>query len=453
MKVLREAVPKITKATIEAAWRRRAEKQRLMLGDASCPGLALVVHPTGMTWRFDYKPRGVDAGTGKRFATRSITIGNPETHSPDDARDAARTMKGQAKAGTDPAEAKRARLAAAAAKRARTIGRLVEDYENALPLRPKLRGNGTVTERHARYEIMHLKAAVLEMNASSKPVADIGTTEIRVMLNVSADRPATARHRFGALSRFFDWCQDEGHIAVNPCNLLAKARRPRSVAPRQQYLPAADLARLWHAAGKAKALQPVHRDLIRFLIAIPCRRNEAAEMDWSHVDLNTGVWIQPEKMTKNGDLHRLHLNRLALNILRNRHREANAPSAGLVFPAPRSGKVIDTFSDMKAALVAEARITGWRLHDSRRSFATVLGESGVAEPVADAVLNHRQAATRSGVLGAYQRASRWPEQKAAMERWGDILASAIEGSGQGAVLGVVAELAAHRPMPVNGRCE
>jgi hypothetical protein len=63
----------------------------------------------------------------------------------------------------------------------------------------------------------------------------------------------------------------------------------------------------------------------------------------------------------------------------------------------------------------------------RRSFATALGEAGVPEPVVDAVLNHRQAATRSGVLGVYQRAARWPEQCAAMERWGSILAAAIAG--------------------------
>ena len=51
----------------------------------------------------------------------------------------------------------------------------------------------------------------------------------------------------------------------------------------------------------------------------------------------------------------------------------------------------------------------------------------MAEPVVDAVLNHRQAATRGGVLGVYQRAQRWPEQVKAMEAWGAILAAAIEG--------------------------
>ena len=47
----------------------------------------------------------------------------------------------------------------------------------------------------------------------------------------------------------------------------------------------------------------------------------------------------------------------------------------------------------------------------------------------DAVLNHPQAATRGGVLGVYQRATRWPEQVAAMQTWGRILEQAIAGTG------------------------
>lgn len=432
MKVLREGPVRITKATVEAAWRRRAKDTRLMIADAGCPGLALVVNPTGMTWRFDYKPRGTDPTTGKRFPTRSVTIGNPETHSPDDARDAAHGLKGLAKAGTDPAQAKRAAIAAEAAKRGRTVVRLVEDYAKVLPNRPKMRGApGPVSAAHAADELAHVKAAVAGMKAGGKPVADVDAADLRAMLAAFAAKPATARHRFGAVSRFFDWCQEEGYIAVNPCALVAKARRPRAPAARQHHLAPTELACLWHAAGEADGLAAVHRDLIRFLIAVPCRRGEAARMEWGHVDLGAGVWTQPGRLTKNGDPHRLHLPPLALGILRARHAAAGESAKRLVFPAPKSGKAVDTFSDMRTALGKKAP-GEWRWHDCRRSFATALGEAGVAEPVVDAVLNHRQAATRGGVLGVYQRAQRWPEQVKAMEAWDAILAAAINGRQVGA---------------------
>ena len=265
------------------------------------------------------------------------------------------------------------------------------------------------------------------MKAEDKPVSDVTAADLRVLLNAEAVRPAVARHRFGALSRFFDWCQDEGHVAANPCALVAKARRPRAAAARAHFLDPEQLARVWNAAAE---LPPVHRDLVRFIVAVPCRRGEAARLDWSHLDLGAAVWTQPGRLTKNGGAHRIHLHALALALLRERHAAAGRPSAGLVFPAPQSGRPVETFSDIKAALDDAAGLAGWRFHDVRRSFATALGERGIPEPVADAVLNHRQAATRGGVLGVYQRAQRWPEQVRAMDVWGDVLAAALR-SGRG----------------------
>jgi hypothetical protein len=54
-----------------------------------------------------------------------------------------------------------------------------------------------------------------------------------------------------------------------------------------------------------------------------------------------------------------------------------------VFPAPRSGMEIETFSKIKATLVAAtkpdddgAALDGWTWHDFGRSFASALGEAG-----------------------------------------------------------------------------
>jgi Phage integrase family len=189
------------------------------------------------------------------------------------------------------------------------------------------------------------------------------------------------------------------------------------------------LVNIWRAAGRLK--EPVWRDLARFLIAVPCRRGEAAQLDWSHLDLGAAEWRQPAKLTKNRDPHRLHLHPLVLGVLGARKQATDGK--GLVFPAPRSGDIVDTFSDIKTTLTeatssgGSPALTGWTWHDFRRSFATALGEAGIPEAVADAILNHRQSATRGGVLGVYQRASRWPEQVKAMQLWGWLLAAAIEG--------------------------
>ena len=423
VKVVSEGPVRITKATVDAAWRRRSEGVRLVLRDTDCRGLSLVVNPTGMTWKYEYRPRGVDAHTGRRWPMRGMTLGNPETHGPDAARAAANRMKGQAAAGADPAAEKRAAAQVERRRRAMTLSRLLDEYSTVLPTRPKLRGSGLPCKRHAREDVARARAAVAAMDAAALPVAEIMPANVRRMLDADPAHPSVARARFGSLSRFLDWCQDEGHIDANPCALVAKARRPKAVPARAHYLAVPDLVRLWRAADALD--RPVWRDLSRFLIAVPCRRGEAASLDWSHLDLSAAEWRQPGQITKNGEAHRLHLHPLALDILRRRWTEAGQPRNGLAFPSPEAGRPVQTFSDLKEALDAASGLTGWRWHDFRRSFATALAETGTPEAVADACLNHRQSATRGGVLGVYQRATRWPEQMRAMQAWGTLLAEAL----------------------------
>jgi integrase len=416
---------RITKASVEAAWRRRGAGVRLVLRDLDCRGLALVVNPTGMTWTYSYRPRGKDAETGRRPATQSVTLGNPATHTPDEARGAAARVKGAAKTGADPAAERKAQAQAAQRQRARTTQRLLDAYTAALPHRPKMRGTGLPSPRHVREELAQVAAALDAMDVRDTPAAEVTTQHIRRLLDGLGKHPVTARARFGALNRFLDWALDRGDLTANPCAAIARSRRPRAQPSRTHHLPASDLAKLWNAA---EGLTAHGRDLARFLIAVPCRRGEAASMDWSHVDLDAACWSQPSQLTKNGDPHRLHLHGLALDLLRARHTAAGKPARGLVFSGPRSGAAFDGFAKTKARLDTLAGLTGWRWHDFRRSFATVLAEMGIAEPVADAVLNHRQSATRAGVLGVYQRSQRWPEQVEAMNAWGTALAAALAGN-------------------------
>lgn len=429
MQWVSEGPVKITKATVDSAWRRRAAGVRLVVRDTECRGLALVVNPTGMTWRYEYKPRGVNIRTGNRWPSQTVTIGNPDTHSPDQARGAAGKVKGQAAAGHDPAAEKRAAAEAQRIARGNTLARLLDDYAAALPTRPKLRGTGLATAQHVKEETTRARAAVAAMDADARPVADLTPADVRRMLDAQAARPATARAQFGALSRFLDYCQDAGHIAMNPCAMVAKSRRPRAVQARAHYLTLPDLAKLWQAADSLD--YPVWRDLARLLIALPCRRGEAVALDWRDLDMDAASpqWRQAAGTTKNGEAHRLHIHPLAMDVLRSRHAAVGKPTAGLVFPSPKAGNKVDSFSDMQAALNKASGLTGWRWHDFRRSFATTLGEAGVSEATADAMLNHKASATRGGVLGVYQRAENWPGQVIAMQAWGAALAAALNPVG------------------------
>src|SRR5262249_37559507 len=93
--------------------------------------------------------------------------------------------------------------------------------------------------------------------------------------------------------------------------------------------------------------------------------------------------------------------------------------------------VFDGFNDWdnaKQRLDQRLGIAPWRVHDLRRTCATMLGELGVQPHYIEAVLNHysKSAALalpghRSGVAGTYNRARYEGEMRSALQRWADHL--------------------------------
>jgi integrase len=439
LQVVSEGPTRITRATIEAATKRQAPGVRLIIRDATCRGLALIVNPSGLTWRYDYRPRGVDPATGRRWPMQSQGVGTPATHGPEAARDAAGELRVQNRAGNDLAARQRKKIEAASQRRASAITKLEATYKEALPLRPKLRGTGRLSAGSLKMELDHLRLGLAAMAVGDKPIQDLAPADLRRLLQARAGQPATARKHFGAVSRFLDWCVEETYLSANPAQQLPKSRRPRAVAARNVCPSPRDLAAIWTAAA---VLDDPECDFVRLLIAIPARLREVARMDWTHVDLTAKTWSLPAEATKTRSAHVFHLPELGVTILQSRHSAAGKPAKGIVLPSPRAKAALSTFTAMKTSIKAEIEKSGlqtddgsprqlppWTFHDFRRAFASACAENGVAEPVADAILSHAQSATRGGVLGVYQRSTRTREQVSAMKTWNGLLQNALRSSG------------------------
>ena len=80
-------------------------------------------------------------------------------------------------------------------------------------------------------------------------------------------------------------------------------------------------------------------------------------------------------------------------------------------------KPFQEFSKAKRLLDQLSGVTGWRLHDLRRTCVSGMARLGVAPHVADKILNH-QAGTISGVAAVYQRHEFLAERRAALDLWG-----------------------------------
>ena len=80
-------------------------------------------------------------------------------------------------------------------------------------------------------------------------------------------------------------------------------------------------------------------------------------------------------------------------------------------------KPFQEFSRAKRRLDQLSGVTGWRLHDLRRTCVSGMARLGIAPHVADKILNH-QSGTISGVAAVYQRHEFLAERQEALERWG-----------------------------------
>ena len=90
----------------------------------------------------------------------------------------------------------------------------------------------------------------------------------------------------------------------------------------------------------------------------------------------------------------------------------------LVFPGERG----TPFSGWSKA----SGVSGWWLHDLRRTLATGLQRLGVRLEVTEAVLNHLSG-SRAGVVGIYQRHDWAKEKRAALDAWSAHLLTVAEG--------------------------
>jgi integrase len=80
----------------------------------------------------------------------------------------------------------------------------------------------------------------------------------------------------------------------------------------------------------------------------------------------------------------------------------------------------------KAALDVHSGVTGWRVHDIRRSVATHMANIGIAPHIVEQVLNH-VSGHKSGVAGVYNRSSYELEVRNALALWADHIRVLVGG--------------------------
>jgi integrase len=161
--------------------------------------------------------------------------------------------------------------------------------------------------------------------------------------------------------------------------------------------------------------------IVRLLLLTGQRLSEIAELQWSELSPDLALLTLPSERTKNNIVHTVPLSRQARALL------APLPRTGpFVFPGPLSGQPWSNVDRPKKDLDQASGVTGWVLHDCRRTLATGMQRLGVRLEVVEGVLNH-VSGSRSGVIGIYQRYDFAAERRLASQAWGDHVEAIVEG--------------------------
>ncbi|WP_058961416.1 tyrosine-type recombinase/integrase [Type-E symbiont of Plautia stali] len=166
---------------------------------------------------------------------------------------------------------------------------------------------------------------------------------------------------------------------------------------RNRYLRISELRDLWKLTDTGGAAHQA----IRFIIATGVRKSEACNASFDEIDLERGLWTVPASRMKQGKVHMVKLNSVALAVL-NQQREIHG-DAGWVFPSPSlaphrrkspvAGKSLNNAQDTlnnQMGTTAEK----WTIHDLRRTAATYInrdrdaGGIGLSLHVTDEMLAH-----------------------------------------------------------------
>ena len=376
---------KLTKSVIDAL---PTTKSDVVYWDAASPGFGMKVTPKG---RKVFIVLYRTAGAGSKL--RKYTIGPYGRVTLHQARVAAQKVFAAKLEGRDPAAEKRE------AKR-RVVADLVEDLlETFITQRLSQNRSAAETSRLLRREVG--KPWV------GRSIHAIGKRDVVEVVSAIVQRgaPGAANKTLKSLKTFLRWCVGQAVPDQSPAEGVPL---PTKEVARDRVLNDTELTQVILAARK---IGGPYGAIVELLALTGQRREEVACLHWEELDLAQRTCTIPKARTKNAKAHIVHLSRQALAVLK------RADQRGPFVFTLLGTKPFQDFARAKRRLDRLSGVTGWRLHDLRRTCVSGMARLGVATHVADKILNH-QAGAISGVAAVYQRHEFLSERRQALDLWG-----------------------------------
>jgi len=376
--------------------KKRATSERQEIADGGCIGLYLIIQPSGVkSWAARYRFRGrpvkLTLGPvllGAREATATPEIGAPLSLA--HARELCARVLREAQAGNDPAQAKRQRREAQHAAGADTLQAVCEEH---------LRRNSHLRTIEQRREDFKLFCASL----GQLPIEAIGRGQFVRVVDAIADERGQGRasRALGAIKTLLNW-------HGNRSEYVSKLTRTTWRAPgqegggRDRVLNDDELRAIWLAA---EADNKPFTAFVMLALVTATRRNEAARLRRSELSDSGTVWNIPKDRYKSKRDVVIPLSGAAQHIV------ASMPVRGDYVFSINGTRPINDFANSKIRFDELCGVSGWRLHDLRRTARTLLSRAGVRPDIGEMCLGH----TVGGIRGIYDRHAFIDEKRAAFE--------------------------------------
>jgi len=376
---------RLTKSAIDAL---PTPKSDLVYWDAGCPGFGVKVTPKGRKVFIVLYRTG---GAGSKL--RKYTIGPYGHVTLHQARVTAQKVFAARLEGRDPAAEKRA-------ARRRIVADRVEDLlETFIAQR--------LTQNRSGGEIARLLRREVGKTWAGRSIHEITKRDVVGLVTAIEQRgaPVAANKALKVTKTFLRWCVGRAVLDQSPAEGVPL---PSKEVARDRVLDDDELA---HVILAAREIGEPYGGIVELLALTGQRREEVARLQWEELDLARRVWTLPKSRTKNAKAHVVHLSEQAMAVLK------RADQRGPYVLSLLGTKPFQEFSRAKRRVDQLSGVTGWRLHDLRRTCVSGMARLGIAPHVADKILNH-QSGTISGVAAVYQRHDFLAERQEALERWG-----------------------------------
>lgn len=368
----------------------------------------LVTSGGAATWYLHYH-----VTEGKKQIRRKHRIGRVDEISLSEAISKSEELRPEINRGADPAGRQ-------------TLARAAMTFEE---LAEKRLSKGPFLEQSTQYDYRLLLERDIFPRLRHLPLTEVTRDKVLEIVDTIVERGSTRRADTAraVISSIFSYALDRGIVNANPAI---------GIQPRHKYQPRDVIATpeqirlLWASmeAGTAP-MDGITADVIRLALLTGQRRSELAQTRISEVTLNPGsesLSLARER-TKNDRPHFVPLNSLAVDVVRRAANRANGSE--FLFPGTDAGRSLSPRSISKAMERTRAQlgIGEITVHDLRRTMGSYLASFGVPLEIRKKVFNHSSKRTGDVTSDVYSWYAYDPEKRAALELWGDAVASLLSG--------------------------